>query len=109
MGNIPGKKGKITDFKELVYETEVFVTCKYFVIGYARSIWPLLFLTRTYFAGTINDVKELLKRFRSQVFGFAMVEAQFESIMNFHKGVVKHVPLEVLTSCYTCTAIRVLL
>lgn len=37
-----------------------------------------------------------MKRFRSQVFGFAMVEAQFESIITFHKGVAKHVSLEAL-------------
>jgi WD40 repeat protein/Ca2+-binding EF-hand superfamily protein len=42
--------------------------------------------------GTIQDVKELLKRFRTQIFGFAMVEAQFESIISFHKGVKKHIP-----------------
>lgn len=29
MGNLPGKQGKITDFKPLVYETLVFATCKF--------------------------------------------------------------------------------
>ena len=95
MGNIPGKQGKITDFKPLVYETQIFATCKEMAlyVGLFLSVSPPL--TSIVISGTINDVKELLKRFRSQVFGFAMVEAQFESIITFHKGVAKHVPLEV--------------
>ena len=46
--------------------------------------------------GTLSDVKELWKRFQSQVFGFAIVEVQFQSILSFKPNVAKHVPLETL-------------
>lgn len=46
--------------------------------------------------GTINDARELLKRFHSQVHGFALVEAQFESIISFKASVADHVALDEL-------------
>ena len=44
----------------------------------------------------INDVKELYKRLRLQVYGYALVEAQFESIMGFKEDVSKQTSIEVL-------------
>lgn len=46
--------------------------------------------------GSITDVRELYKRFQNQVYGFALVEAQFESIIAFKPEVAQHVPLELL-------------
>ena len=49
-----------------------------------------------YSLGTINDVYELYQRFQKTVYGFALVEAQFESILAFKEDISKHVPLETL-------------
>ena len=56
----------------------------------------LLFETQMFALWTLNDVRELLKRFKSQVFGYALVEAQFESIMAFKPDVAKTISLELL-------------
>ena len=56
----------------------------------------LLHETKVFALWTISDVKELFKRFRTQVFGFALVESQFESIMSFKESLRRHVPLEEL-------------
>lgn len=56
----------------------------------------LLHETKIFAQWTMADVKELFKRFRTQVFGFALVEAQFESIMSFKESLKKHVSLEEL-------------
>lgn len=55
----------------------------------------LLEETQFFALWTIADVRELWKRFQKSVFGFALVEAQFESIMAF-KDVSQHVELETL-------------
>jgi len=57
---------------------------------------PLLDETQIFALWTINDLKELLKRFRNQIHGFAIVEAQFESIMAFKPNLADHVHLELL-------------
>jgi Ca2+-binding EF-hand superfamily protein len=44
----------------------------------------------------ISDVKELYKRLRLQVYGYALVEAQFESIMAFKEDLSKQTSIEVL-------------
>lgn len=49
-----------------------------------------------YFIGTITDLKELLKRFRMQIYGFALVEVQFESLMVFKPSLSKRIPLDAL-------------
>jgi WD40 repeat protein/Ca2+-binding EF-hand superfamily protein len=59
-------------FPDLVEETQIF------------SLW------------SIADVRELKKRFTTQVNGFALVEAQFETIMSFKKDVTNFVSLEEL-------------
>ena len=46
--------------------------------------------------GNLADVKELLRHFRLQVHGFAIVEAQFESMMSFKKTVKEYVDIETL-------------
>lgn len=48
-----------------------------------------------YNLGTIADLRELFKRFKSQINGFALVEAQFESIISFKK-ISANVQLEAL-------------
>ena len=44
----------------------------------------------------MEDVRELLKRFQTQIHGFAIVEAQFETIIAFKPEVAEHVELEIL-------------
>jgi hypothetical protein len=45
----------------------------------------------------VADVRELWQRFQRSVYGFALVEAQFESILAFKERSVRdHVDLEVL-------------
>ncbi|RYH27855.1 hypothetical protein EON65_12920 [archaeon] len=44
----------------------------------------------------MEDVRELMKKFRSHVHGFALVEAQFETIIAFKPSVAEHVNLEEL-------------
>lgn len=44
----------------------------------------------------MQDVRELLKRFRSHIHGFALVEAQFETIMAFKPATAEYVKLETL-------------
>ena len=46
--------------------------------------------------GSIADVKELWSRFQRSVYGFALVEAQFESILAFKPSISKHVSLDIL-------------
>lgn len=61
-----------------------------------KQLPPLVDETQFFSLWTIDDVRELWKRFQKTVFGFALVEAQFESIMAF-KDVSKHnVNLELL-------------
>jgi Ca2+-binding EF-hand superfamily protein len=62
----------------------------------AGSFPSLLHETKIFAQWSMADVKELFKRFRTQVFGFALVEAQFESIMSFKESLKKHVPLDEL-------------
>jgi WD40 repeat protein/Ca2+-binding EF-hand superfamily protein len=49
-----------------------------------------------YSTGTIRDVQELYQRFQRSVYGFALVEAQFESILAFNENISKYVNLETL-------------
>eukprot|EP01039_Chlorochromonas_danica_P011314 gene11314-12624_t len=56
----------------------------------------LLQETQIFSLWTIEDVRELLKRFRNQIHGFALVEAQFETIMSFKPSVAEYVELETL-------------
>lgn len=44
----------------------------------------------------MDNVRELLKRFQTQIHGFAIVEAQFETIIAFKPEVAEHVELEIL-------------
>lgn len=44
----------------------------------------------------MNDVKELWKRFQNQVFGYSLVETQFESIIAFKSDISKIVSIEDL-------------
>jgi Ca2+-binding EF-hand superfamily protein len=46
----------------------------------------LLEETQLFTLWTLDDVKELFKRMRQQIYGYAIVEAQFESIMTFKEG-----------------------
>ena len=48
--------------------------------------------------GTIDDLKELLRRFKTQINGFALVEIQFQSLIAFKKlsGGSSNVPIETL-------------
>ena len=62
----------------------------------APPLPKLLEETQLFAAWNLGDVKELLRRFRQQVFGFALVEAQFEAIMAFKEGISKLVDLEEL-------------
>jgi echinoderm microtubule-associated protein-like 6 len=78
----------------LLQETQIFATCIasnscYFLYFTSFSPFPILL-------GTLNDVKELAKRFRTQVFGYALVEAQFESIISFKENMTKNFSLEIL-------------
>ena len=57
---------------------------------------PLLDETQIFSLWSMSDVRELRKRFTMQVNGFAIVEAQFESIMSFKKDISKYNSLEVL-------------
>ena len=57
---------------------------------------PFMVFIALIIKGTIADLKELLKRFQNQIHGFAIVEAQFESIMAFKSNIANHVPLETL-------------
>ena len=66
-GYKPGQK-----FPQLLDETQIFAT------------WE------------IADVRELWRRFQRSVYGFALVEAQFESILSFKESVRNHVDLELL-------------
>lgn len=72
MGQSAGKIFRNNSFPSLLAETQVFAT------------W------------TIEDLKNLLKRFRMQIYGFALVEVQFESLMAFKPGLAKKIPLNVL-------------
>jgi len=72
MGQSSGKIFRNNSFPSLLAETQVFAT------------W------------TIDDLKGLLKRFRMQIYGFALVEVQFESLMAFKPGLAKKIPLNVL-------------
>lgn len=56
----------------------------------------LLEETQLFALWSINDVKELHKRLRLQVYGYALVEAQFESIMTFKEGLVDQICMESL-------------
>jgi Ca2+-binding EF-hand superfamily protein len=60
------------------------------------KIPPLLDETQFFTLWTISDVKELHKRFRIQINGFAIVEAQFESILAFKPELTKYVEFEDL-------------
>jgi WD40 repeat protein/Ca2+-binding EF-hand superfamily protein len=44
----------------------------------------------------LKDVKELYRRFQAEVYGFALVELQFESILSFKPDISTHVALEDL-------------
>jgi len=70
------------------------------VLKPSKSVAPtlpkLLEETQCFAAWTLADVKELLKRFQQQVFGFALVEAQFEAVMSFKEDMKKKVDLEEL-------------
>lgn len=61
-----------------------------------RILPQLLQETQIFAAWTLADVKELWKRFQSQIFGFALVEAQFETIISFKSNITKHISLEDL-------------
>jgi Ca2+-binding EF-hand superfamily protein len=56
----------------------------------------LLEETQHFSLWTLNDVKELYKRLRLQVHGYALVEAQFESIISFKESTLKEVCMETL-------------
>lgn len=66
------QKGLSLEFPKLIEETQFF------------ALW------------SISDVKELFRRLRIQVHGYALVEAQFESIMTFKEGLTKLISLESL-------------
>ena len=66
------QKGLSLEFPKLIEETQFF------------ALW------------SISDVKELFRRLRLQVHGYALVEAQFESIMTFKEGLTKLISLECL-------------
>ena len=86
LGKTAGKVGSV----QLLEETKIFALCK---CDYSKFSH---FLTQTYLftqTGTLDDVKELHKRFCQQIFGFAMVKAQFENIMSFKHGMATHCPL----------------
>ena len=72
MGQALTKNGEIKAPVDLLYETQIFAS------------W------------TIADVRELWRRFQNQVFGFSIVEIQFESIMSFKESVAKYIDLDVL-------------
>jgi len=61
-----------------------------------QAIPQLLDETQIFATWTITDVRELYRRFQKTVFGFALVEAQFESILSFKESVSNHVNLETL-------------
>jgi len=61
-----------------------------------RQLPPLVDETQFFSMWTIDDVRELWKRFQRTVFGFALVEAQFESIMAFKALKKQHADLELL-------------
>ena len=61
-----------------------------------RQFPKLLEETQLFALWTINDVKELNKRLRLQVHGYALVEAQFESIMTFKEGLIDQFCMETL-------------
>ena len=57
----------------------------------------LLDETQIFATWSVADVRELWQRFQRSVYGFALVEAQFESILAFKERSVRdHVDLEVL-------------
>jgi Ca2+-binding EF-hand superfamily protein len=63
----------------------------------APLAFPKLMEETQFFAlWTINDVKELFKRLRSQVNGYSLVEAQFESIILFKEGLRDSICMETL-------------
>eukprot|EP01032_Pedospumella_encystans_P008376 gene8376-9951_t len=66
------------------------------LVNKRSTIPPLLDETQIFALWTIEDLKELLKRFHSQIHGFAIVEAQFESILAFKPNMGDRVPLELL-------------
>jgi len=61
-----------------------------------QSFPQLLDETQIFATWVIDDVRELWKRFQRSVYGFALVEAQFESILAFKESVGDHVNLELL-------------
>lgn len=61
-----------------------------------QKIPPLVDETQIFALWTLQDVKELLAKFRMQVYGFALVEAQFEMIMSFKPDFSKKVNLQAL-------------
>lgn len=63
-------------------------------VGEGKSL--LLQETQIFASWTIKDVRELAKRFRNQIFGFSLVEAQFESIIVFHPSIKNCLSLEEL-------------
>jgi WD40 repeat protein/Ca2+-binding EF-hand superfamily protein len=77
-----------TNIPPLLEETQIFALCKFFCF--------CSFGAHSVFIGTMNDVRELLKRFQTQIHGYAIVEAQFEMIISFKPEVVEHVDLELL-------------
>ena len=64
--------------------------------GLPQAFPKLVEETQFFSLWKINDVKELYKRLRLQVYGYALVEAQFESIMGFKEDVSKQTSIEVL-------------
>lgn len=63
----------------------------------APLAFPKLMEETQFFAlWTISDVKELFKRLRSQVNGYSLVEAQFESIILFKEGLSNSICMETL-------------
>ena len=59
--------------------------------------FPKLLEETQFFAQwTMSDVKELFKRLRLQVHGYALVEAQFESILTFKEGLRDKICMEDL-------------
>lgn len=64
--------------------------------GLPQAFPKLVEETQFFSLWKINDVKELYKRLRLQVYGYALVEAQFESIMGFMEDVSKQTSIEIL-------------
>ncbi|CAM9655173.1 unnamed protein product, partial [Phaeothamnion confervicola] len=66
--------------------------------GLLAGIGSLQRETQAFAKWTMDDVRELHKRFKEQIFGFAMVEPQFECVMSFKRSLERDagVPLAML-------------